>query len=84
MSEALKRAHEKRLQMKAEGVELERLDPIEKARRNPTSRRYAINAKCWDCSCGQRVEIRECSVVACPLWSFRPYQQKEEAQNEEN
>jgi hypothetical protein len=84
MNDAIKKAHERRLQMKAEGVEVERLDPIEKAKRNPTSRRLAINAKCWGCSCGQRVEIRECTVTACPLWNFRPYQTKEENSADEN
>ena len=50
----------------------ERLNPIEKAKANPTSRRYAINGKCWDCCSGQREEIRNCTVD-CTLRPFRPY-----------
>lgn len=83
-SEALERARQRREEMKAAGVEVERLDPIEKAKRNPQSRRYAINAKCWDCSCGQRAEIRDCAVKACPLYNFRPYQKGAEENEESN
>ena len=59
------------------GEEIERLDPIEKARRNPKSLRLAINGKCWDCCCGQRMEIKLCGVVDCSLHPVRPYQDKE-------
>ena len=48
-------------------------DPIKKAKDNPKSMRYAINAKCWDCCCGQRKEIRLCPSVDCSLHNFRPY-----------
>ena len=78
MTEALQKAQEKRRQMKEAGIDIERLNPIEKAKRNPKSLRLAINAKCWDCSCGQRLEIRECPVVQCPLYPVRPYQIKQE------
>ena len=50
-----------------------RLSPVEKSDKNPKSLRYAINAKCWDCSCGQTVEIKECGAVGCPLWKVSPY-----------
>jgi hypothetical protein len=59
---------------------VERLDPIEKARRNPKSRALAIVAKCWDCvgadaDPGTRDRIRTCtSRATCPLWPLRPYQ----------
>lgn len=57
----------------------ERLNPIEKAKRNPKSLRLAINAKCFDCE-GQdadpRVQWRigNCVIPDCPLWPVRPYQ----------
>ncbi len=55
--------------------------PIEKALDKPTSLRLAINAKCYDCvGCGfdpnPSDEIRNCGIVACPLWALRPYQNK--------
>lgn len=31
----------------------------------------AIKAKCLDCCCGQTSEIRECTIVKCPLHPFR-------------
>lgn len=31
----------------------------------------AIRAKCLDCCCGQKSEIRLCEAVSCPLWPFR-------------
>lgn len=65
--------------LRASGVPLERLDPIEKARRNPQSLRLAINGKCWDCiGAGAdprpRDAIRHCTITDCPLWPVRPYQ----------
>jgi hypothetical protein len=74
MSAALEKARQAREAMKAQGVEIERLNPIEKAVKNPKSLRLAINAKCWDCSCGQRAEIAGCECKNCPLWTVRPYQ----------
>lgn len=38
------------------------------------SKAAAIKAKCLDCCCYQRKEVALCTVVACPLWHFRPYQ----------
>jgi len=40
------------------------------------SLRAAVNSKCLDCSCWQRKEVQDCLVLACPLWTVRPYQQK--------
>ena len=37
-----------------------------------SSMRQAVNAKCADCCCWQNVEIRECTVVTCPLYQYRP------------
>ena len=31
----------------------------------------AIKAKCLDCCCGQREEVKLCPVTDCPLWNFR-------------
>ena len=31
----------------------------------------SIRKKCLDCTCGQIVEIRECSVINCPLYPYR-------------
>lgn len=74
MNKALEKARLKREEMKAQGIEIERLDPIEKAKRNPQSLRAAINAKCWDCAYGQRSKIQNCTCNNCPLWNVRPYQ----------
>lgn len=38
------------------------------------SYRLAIDAKCWECSHGQREEIAFCAVTSCPLHCVRPYQ----------
>lgn len=31
----------------------------------------AIRAKCLDCSCGQRQEVRSCPIKSCPLYEYR-------------
>ena len=49
------------------------LDPIEKSKANPKSLRLAINAKCFDCCCGQKTEVRQCTVESCSLWKLRPW-----------
>ena len=49
------------------------LNPEEKAKANPNSMKYAIAAKCWDCTCGQKEEIRLCYITDCSLYNFRPY-----------
>ncbi len=53
------------------------LDPIQKAKENPKSLRMAINAKCFDCCCYQKPEVRYCTAVNCPLYNVRPWQPKE-------
>ena len=81
----LDRAHERLRELAAAGVKRERLDPVEKARRNPTSRRLAIAAKCYDCS-GGGIDpgvigrIRDCAVPKCPLFPLRPYQTEADAE----
>lgn len=36
----------------------------------------AIKAKCLDCCCLDRIQVRECEIDDCPLWEYRPYRQK--------
>ena len=31
----------------------------------------AIRAKCLDCSCGEKKEVRLCPIESCPLWPYR-------------
>lgn len=37
------------------------------------SLRSAINAKCIDCCCGQKAEVRRCAIESCSLWPVRPF-----------
>lgn len=69
----LAKAQEKKRRMKEEGLQVERLDHYQKFELNPGSRKLAINAKCWDCSCEQIQEVKYCQVVGCSLHPFRPY-----------
>ena len=86
-SDALKRGRERQAELRAAGL-LVRLDPIEKARRNPKSMRLAINATCWRCmgSGGDpntRGAIRDCtSGKTCPLYPLRPYQASDDEADE--
>ena len=61
---------------RAGNISIERLDPVSKAKANPNSLRMAINAKCYDCCCGERKEVRECTITDCPLWNLRPWKTK--------
>lgn len=72
--ESLKKAQETMRARREAGIPVVRLDPIEKAKANPSSLRAAINGKCWECSCGQREEIRNCTISDCCLYPVRPYQ----------
>ena len=72
--ESLKKAQEVMRLRRENGIPLVRLDPIQKSQANPKSLRLAINGKCWDCSCGQREEIRNCPITDCTLYAVRPYQ----------
>ena len=31
----------------------------------------AIKAKCLDCCCGDRSEVKDCTAKDCPLWAYR-------------
>lgn len=53
-----------------------KLTPIEAAKADPTNKRKAITAKCYDCSNCQREEVTHCKVTSCPLWLIRPWQEK--------
>ena len=47
----------------------------------------AIREKCIDCCCGSTVEVKECTVVSCPIYPFRlgknPFRQKREMSEEQ-
>ena len=77
----LELAREKRRELVEQGVKLERKNPIEKSRDNPNSLKAAINAKCYECVCGDmnsnwKTLVKECEVGdnLCSLWKVRPYQ----------
>lgn len=75
----IERAQAKAREMREQGIVPERLNPIERAAKNPNSLRLAITAKCYECLGGAdaksiRREIRECTSPKCPLYPVRPYQ----------
>lgn len=37
------------------------------------SMKAAVKMNCIECTCDQSVEIKECQILACPLWMLRPY-----------
>lgn len=83
MSKALEAARAAMRAKMDSGEGLERLDPIEKHLRSPSSLRLAINAKCFDCvgrdgDPNWRGRVSECSCTHCPLHSVRPYQRSQE------
>lgn len=45
-----------------------RKEDTEKAITSPLK---AIKAKCLDCCCGDRTEVKDCPAKDCPLWMFR-------------
>lgn len=47
--------------------------PIYRKAMKGRSMAAAIRAMCQDCCNWQRVEVRECTVVCCPLHDYRPY-----------
>jgi hypothetical protein len=83
MTQGLRNARLKLAEIKAAGGKVERLDPIEKSKKEPGSLRLAINAMCWHCA-GKgadgieftKTTIRECTVFSCPLHHQRPTNQK--------
>lgn len=84
MTTPIERAQARMRELREQGVQPERLNPIERAARNPSSLRLAVTAKCWECLGGEdtpniRREIRDCTSTRCPLYPVRPYQSKDEA-----
>jgi len=70
-------------------TERERLDPYQRALRNPKSLMLAIRAKCWDCEGrggdpGWQGRIGTCVVKDCPLWHVRPYQESASRRGNDN
>ena len=59
-----------------------RVDIFERAF-NGKSRAAGVKAKCLDCSGLMMMEVRFCPVESCPLWPYRPYQEKEELEGDE-
>ena len=41
------------------------------------SMKAAVTAKCQDCMGWQNPEVRDCDVVTCPLWQYRPFRERE-------
>ena len=41
-------------------------------------RSTAIKVKCLACCNFDREEVKTCAVITCPLWAYRPYQDKVE------
>jgi len=37
------------------------------------SLRAAVTAKCLDCMCWQQAEVKNCDVITCPLYPYKPY-----------
>lgn len=76
---ALEAANAAMRRMRACGEAPERLDPLAKARRRPTSLRLAVTAKCVDCVGAQSADhgfrraVRECPATCCPLHAVRPW-----------
>jgi len=50
------------------------LNPIEKAKQNPNSLRFAINARCYNCSGFTKVDVTYCDMPDCELFNLRPWQ----------
>ena len=63
---------------------MNRSNPIGQFQTRPSSRAYAVNAKCAECvGCtpdhlekGFKESISSCSSESCPLYTFRPYQRE--------
>lgn len=75
-------AQQKLAQMRADGIEVKQLNPIEKALADPKSRPKAIRAACYECLGGDecpniRREIGRCTDYSCGLWPLRPHRKNE-------
>lgn len=53
-------------------------NPVQKSKENPKSLKFAINAKCYDCTYDEKgagnwkQQVENCGCPDCPLYSFRP------------
>lgn len=52
-----------------------------RAANGKASPRMAIKPFCMECVGGNRIEVASCTAVACPLWMYRPFQQKNSAKS---
>jgi hypothetical protein len=77
---AIQAAQKKLAEMREQGFKSVVLNPIDKAKANPTSQKYAIRAHCWECVGGDgnenpKVLVRDCGLKdKCSLWPHRPWQ----------
>lgn len=63
---------------------MSKFNPIEQFQKNPSSKKFAIKAKCAECmGCtldhlekGFKESISSCSSYSCPLYELRPYQRE--------
>lgn len=84
----LQKAHAVMAARRAAGETIERLDPVQRAKRKPTSLKLAIAARCFQCQGedqdpGVRQRIRDCGCEAtCALWPHRPGANKNAAEPE--
>lgn len=46
------------------------------AERSRRERGEAIRLKCLDCCAWDTREVKRCEIRDCPLWPFRPYQER--------
>lgn len=85
----LEKAREAMAARRAAGEKIVRRNPLEQHLLDPSSRKKAMDAVCFDCvggvnaDGGYRRAIRDCGCPKCPLYSFRPYQRADEPELEE-
>ena len=77
-TDALAKARKRKAEIIAIHGNIQRLNPLEKAGKNPKSLRLAVNAKCYECEGedadpGWRSRIKGCIIPDCPLHPVRPY-----------
>ena len=81
----LEKARQKTREMREAGLDVERKNPMIKAKEDPTSLRKAINGFCYNCmgglidgSCDPnwRKDITNCTSWDCSLRPVRPFQKK--------
>jgi hypothetical protein len=83
-TDTLAKARKKKAEIIAIHGNIQRLNPLEKAKQKPKSLRFAINAKCYECEGedydpGWRSRIKHCIIPDCPLHPVRPYQVRDKS-----